>query len=310
MKIQNYIRKLALNLRGKIPERSLGKTGLTIPIFSLGGESLIKINDKYDEAVELIRLAYDIGIKYFDTALDYYPSEIRVGDALKDVRNNVIIATKTEGRTRDSAWRDLEKSLNNLKTDYIDIWQIHHIDHMDEVKTIMGPDGALQAFEEAKSQRLIKYIGITGHYDPIPLKKAILQYPFDTILMALNAADVHKNSFIRNLLPTAVKKNMGIIAMKVCSRGRIFEPVKLNNMKDALDYVFTLPISTAIIGHDNIRQLIENVIIAQDFKPLNKTEMNELENKTEDYSNLSLYFRKGYEKFNPWWKPYGYKEEK
>jgi len=307
MKLSDHIKRLAVNLRGKIPRRPLGKTGFMVPIFSLGGESLIKIKNKYNEAIELIQLAYDMGITYFDTALDYYPSEIRIGDALKSVRKNVIIATKTENRTRDGAWKDLEKSLNNLKTDYIDIWQIHHIDHLDEVKTILGPDGAITAFEEAKFQKIIKYIGITGHYDPIPLKRAIIDYSFDTILMALNAADIHKNSFIKNLLPIAVKKNMGIIAMKTCSRGRIFEPVKLNNMKDALNYVFTLPISTAIVGHDNIKQLIENIIIAQDFKPLSKIEMNELENKTKDYSNLSLYFRKGYEKFNPWWKPYGFK---
>ena len=135
MKLSDHIKRLAVNLRGKIPRRPLGKTGFMVPIFSLGGESLIKIKNKYNEAIELIQLAYDMGITYFDTALDYYPSEIRIGDALKSVRKNVIIATKTENRTRDGAWKDLEKSLNNLKTDYIDIWQIHHIDHLDEVKS-------------------------------------------------------------------------------------------------------------------------------------------------------------------------------
>lgn len=308
MKLSNYIRRLAINIRGPIPTRPLGKTGIEVPIFSLGGESLLKLEDKKDEAIELIQLAYEMGIKYFDTAMLYYPSELRVGEALKDVRKNVIIASKTEERTREKAWNDLQKSLNNLKTDYIDIYQIHHIDHMDEVKTIFGPDGAMEALREAKKQGIIKYIGITGHYDPVPLIKAIKQFKFDTILLALNAADIHKHSFIRNVIPVAKEKNMGIIAMKVCSRGRLFDPTRLNNMKDALDYVFSLPISTAIVGHDNIRQLIENIKIAQDFEPLTQDKMNELEEKTKEYAQLPLYFRKGYEEFNPFWKPYGYKK--
>lgn len=304
-----HISTIALNLRGPIPERSLGKTGIKVPILSLGGESLLKITDKYSEAVELLRTAYEMGIRYFDTAAIYYPSEIRVGDALRDVRKNVIIATKTAGRTRETAWRDIDKSLTNLKTDYIDILQAHHIDHIDEVKTILGPDGAMKAFEEAQEQRVIRFKGISGHYDPRPLKRAIQQYDFDTILMAVNAADVHHESFIKNLLPTAVSKNMGIIGMKVCSRGRIFDPTHLNNMKDALTYVLNLPISTAIVGHDNIKQLIENIKIAQDFEPLTSMQMQELENKTKDYASLSLFFRKGYEEFNPWWKPYAYTDK-
>lgn len=303
MNYSNYLRSIAIKIRGHIPERRLGKTGLKVPILSLGGESIIKIKDREAEAVELIQIAYNAGIRYFDTAPSYFPSEMRIGEALQGVRKNVIIATKTHDRTKIGSQRLLEKSLNSLKTDYIDIWQLHHVDHMDEIKTIFGPDGALSALRDAKEQGVVKYLGITGHYDPVPLLKAIKEFDFDTILMALNAADVHKHSFIIKLLPEAVKKNMGIIAMKTCSRGRIFDPLGINNMKDALDYVFSLPISTAIVGHDNIKQFIENMKIAQDFKPLNKIHMNELEEKTEPYNALALYFRKGYEKFNPWWKP-------
>ncbi len=309
MRLPNHIRRLALNIRGSIPTRPLGKTGIEVPIFSLGGESLLKLEDKKDEAIELIQLAYQMGIKYFDTAMDYYPSELRLGEALKEVRKDVVIATKTDERTREGAWNDLQKSLENLKTDYIDIWQVHHVDHEDELKTLFGPDGAITAFKEAKKQGLVKHIGITGHYDPVPIMKAIKEFKFDTVLAAVNAADIHKHSFIRNVLPLANKKEMGIIGMKVCSRGRLFEPTRLNNMKDALEYVLSLPISTAIVGHDNVQQLVENIKIAQDFEPLTKTEMNALEKKTEDYSELSLYFRKDYEKFNPWWKPYGYEEK-
>jgi len=310
MNISNHIRSIAMTTRGRIPERTLGKTGLKIPILSMGGESVLKIPDKETEAIELIRTAYNIGIRYFDTAPIYHPSELRVGEALKDVRKKVVIATKTHDRTKRGSWNLLEKSLENLKTDYIDIWQLHHVDHIDEVKTIFGPDGALSAMKEAKAQGLVKFLGITGHYDPTPLLKAIKQFDFDTILLAVNAADTHKYSFMKELIPEAIKRNMGIIAMKVCSRGRLFDPTGLNNMKDAMDYVFTLPISTAIIGHDNTRQLVENAKNAQDFTPLTKIQMNELEEKTKEYAQFGLYFRKGYEKFNPFWTPYGYEKKK
>ena len=172
---------------------------------------------------------------------------------------------------------------------------------MGEVSEIFKPDGAMKALIEAHEQGIVRFLGVTGHYDPKPLVEAINRFDFDTILMALNAADVHRHSFKINLLPEAVKKQMGIIAMKVCSRGRIFEPTYLNNMKDALDYVLTLPISTAIIGHDNIKQLVENIKIAQEFKPLTEEQMKELESKTEKYAPLALYFRKDCEKFNLWW---------
>lgn len=309
MNYSNHLRSVALKIRGHIPRRNLGKTGLKIPILSMGGESILKISDREPEAIELLQTTYNIGIRYFDTAPIYHPSELRIGEALKNVRKNIIIATKTHDRTKRGSWTLLEKSLNNLKTDYIDIWQLHHIDHPDEVKTIFGPDGALSAMKEAKEQGIVKYLGITGHYDPIPLLKAIKQFDFDTILLTLNAADTHKHSFMKKLLPEAVKRNMGIIAMKACSRGRLFDPAGINKMKDALDYVFTLPISTAIVGYDNIKQLVENVQTAQDFKPLNNIQMRELEKKCEPYNNLALYFRKDYEQFNPWWKPYGYENE-
>jgi len=310
MNHSNHLRSLALKIRGKIPERTLGKTGLKIPILSMGGESVVKIPNKETEAIELLQTAYKMGVRYFDTAPEYHPSELRVGKALEGVRKNVIIATKTHDRTKSGSWHLLEKSLQNLKTDYIDIWQLHHVDHDDEVRTIFGPDGAISAMKEAKAQGLVKYLGITGHYDPRPLLTAIRQFDFDTILLAINAADTHKYSFMKKLIPEAVNKNIGIIGMKVCSRGRLFDPTGLNNMKDAMDYVYTLPVTTAIIGHDNTKQLVENAKIAQDFKPLSRTQMNELEEKTKRYSEFGLYFRKGYERFNPFWEPYGYEKEK
>jgi aryl-alcohol dehydrogenase-like predicted oxidoreductase len=309
MDLSNHLRVVAVKSQGPLPRRVLGKTGLEVSCLGLGGESLIKIKNKHDEAIELIQTAYQMGINYFDTAATYDNSEVRVGEALEKVRKNVIIASKTDERTKEGAWAQLEQSLKNLRTDYLDIWQIHHIDTYKEVEAVLGPDGAYSALVEAKKQGLVRYLGITGHYDPAPLVDALKRVKFDTILLAMNAADVHKRSFIKRVLPEATGRDMGIIAMKVCCRGRIFDPTHLNNMKDALEYVLTLPIATAIVGHDNIKQLAENVMIAQNFKPLNISQMGDIEKLTESYANLALFFRKGNEKFNPFWKPFGYKGE-
>jgi aryl-alcohol dehydrogenase-like predicted oxidoreductase len=304
--LSDSLRQIVAQMGPEIPRRPLGKTGLNVTILGLGGESLLKTDD-YDSAVNLVRSAYMAGINYFDTAPGYYPSEIRVGNGLQGVRRNIILASKTEDRTYDGSWASLEKSLKNLKTDYLDIWQIHHIDHTDEVNQVFGAKGALKALQEAKEQGVVRFLGITSHYDPEPVVEAVRRFPFDTALVAVNAADVHKNSFIKGFLPRAVEQGIGIIGMKVCSRGRIFEPTALNSMKQALDYVWTLPVATAIVGHDNLKQLAENVMLARSFQPLATAEMEELEKKTKNYANLALFFRKGFEQFNPFWKPYGLK---
>jgi aryl-alcohol dehydrogenase-like predicted oxidoreductase len=306
MRLSNYIRSLSAQITGPLPKRPLGKTGLEVSILGMGGESALKIANGEDEAIELLHAAYEMGINYFDTASSYEHSEERIGKALSDVRKNIILATKVHNRTRDGAWRELENSLERLKTDHLDIWQIHHIDDMEEVKAAMGPDGALTALIEAREQGIVRHLGITGHYDPKPILEALQHFDFDMTLLSLNAADVHHRSFIKKLLPEAVDQRLGIVGMKVCCRGRIFDPNPghLNSMKDAMNYVLSLPISCAIVGHDNIQQLVENVKIAQEFKPLSRNQMDDIEEMTKSYANLALFFRRDYEEFNPFWKAY------
>lgn len=300
MDISNTLRLLSARLIGSLPTRPLGRTGLKTTILGLGGESLIKLKDKEKEAVELVRAAYELGINYFDTASGYYPSEIRVGKGLEGVRNQVILATKTDDRTASGSMKLLEKSLNHLKTDHIDIWQLHHLDKMAEVNKVFAKGGAMEALLSAKEQGMVKYLGITGHTDHRPLCEAMDRYQFDTALLAVNAADRYHESFMP-AIQNANKKGMGIIGMKVYGRGLIFEPTKLSSAEEAFNYVLSLPISTAIIGQDSIKQLLENVSIAQNFKPLTDEQMVRIAEKVKDYAKLALFFRKGCEKFNPWW---------
>jgi len=311
MRLSNHIRTISAQISGPIPKRPLGKTGLQMTILGMGGESIIKEPSEETAAIELLQTAYKLGINYFDTASSYDLSEERIGKALSDVRGDIILASKAQDRTKDGARRELDTSLKRLKTDHLDVWQIHHIDDMDEVKSVMGPDGALMALIEAKEQGLVHHIGITGHYDPSPILEALQHHPFDMTLLSLNAADVHHRSFIKKLLPEAVGQNLGIVGMKICCRGRIFDPNPghLHSMREAMHYVLSLPISGVIIGHDNIEQLIENVRIAQDFVPFSRNQMDDVEEKTKSYANLALFFRKDYEEFNPFWKAYPQKKK-
>ena len=287
-----------------MPLRPLGQTGQNVGLFSLGGQGLLEIPDHTDEAVAIINRAIDLGVNYLDSAWWYGhgSSETYYGEALKSRRKDIYLATKSGERTYDGAMRQLDESLKRLQTDHLDCWQMHNVRTQKDVDGIFAPDGALKAFQKARDEKITRFIGITGHRNPFVLKDAIGRFPFDTILMALNAADKHldgtgdETSFIKNLLPAAVEKKLGIIGMKVPALGKIFQPGGLATMNQAMGYVLTLPVSTVIIGIKTIPELEENVRIAKSFKPLKPEEMASLEELTRPYFADATFFKrqKGY----------------
>ena len=296
-----------------MPTRNLGRTSYSVGIFSLGGQAAVEQPDNEAEAVSIVERALDLGVNYIDTAARYggdVPrSQTYIGKVMKRRRKEAFLATKTHDRTRDGSMRLLEQSLKLLQTDHLDLWQIHNLSAMDQVDEIFRPDGAVKALREAKDQGVVRHIGVTGHADPEVLIAAISRFPFDTILMALNAADTHHLSFKEKLLPLAVEKQMGIIGMKIPARGRLLAgwtppaeggrgarpsdrgPGTLD-MKDALRYVLTLPVSTVIVGCDSVAQLEENVAIARAFNPLSPAQMADLETKAEPVHRQALFFRR------------------
>ena len=205
-----------------MPTRNLGKTGYKVGIFSLGGQAAIEKPHNEDVAVPIIEKALDLGVNYIDTSSIYGGperwSEQYVGKVMKRRRAEAFLATKTKERTRDGSMRMLETSLKLLQTDHIDLWQLHDIGTMTDINEIFAKGGAMEALLAAREQKIVRYLGITGHYRPDSLIEAIHRYPFDTILMAVNAADPHHYSFSEQLLPLAVEKQMGIIGMKVPAR--------------------------------------------------------------------------------------------
>jgi aryl-alcohol dehydrogenase-like predicted oxidoreductase len=296
-----------------MPTRNLGRTGYRVGIFSLGGQAAVEQPDNEAVAVPIVEKALDIGVNYIDTSARYGGaerwSERYIGQVMKRRRSEAFLATKTHDRTRDGSLKLLEKSLQLLQTDHVDLWQIHNLSKKEEVEQIFAPDGAVQALVKAREQGMVRFIGVTGHADPEVLAEAIRRFPFDTVLMAVNAADAHHLSFEKDLLPLAVEKEMGIIGMKIPARGRILSswtppppeqqrPGQVATrpgtitMKEALRFVLSLPVSTVIVGCDSVAQVEENVQIARAFTPLSATQMAELAARTEPVKRQALFFRR------------------
>jgi uncharacterized protein len=299
-----------------MPTRNLGKTGYKVGIFSLGGQAALERANNFDVAVPIIERALDLGVNYIDTSSIYGGpdrwSEQYVGKVMKTRRNDAFLATKTKERTRDGSLRMIEKSLQLLNTDHVDLWQLHDVGLPEDVNAIFAKGGAMEALREMQEQKVVRYLGVTGHYRPEALIDAVNRYPFDTILMAMNAADSHIHSFTDQLLPLVVEKQMGIIGMKVPSRGRLLStwtPPPLDaqrhswegsaiatrpgvmSMKEAVSFTLSHPVSTVIIGCDNVAQLEENVQIAREFTPLSQTQMASLNAAAAPVAEQSLFFR-------------------
>ena len=300
-----------------MPTRNLGKTGYKVGIFSLGGQAALEKPNNFDVAVPIVERALDLGVNYLDTSSIYGGperwSEQYVGKVMARRRNEAFLATKTKERTRDGSMRMIEKSLQLLQTDHVDLWQLHDVGIAKNIDEIFGKGGAMEALLEMKEQKVVRYLGVTGHYRPDVLIEAIHRYPFDTILMAMNAADPHHYSFNEELLPLAVEKQMGIIGMKIPARGRILSnwtPPSIEaqkhswegmaiqtdksgtlTMREAMYYTLSRPVSTVIIGCDTTAQLEENVQLAREFTPLNEKQSTELVARAEECSKPSLFFR-------------------
>lgn len=277
-----------------MPERPLGRTGHNVRLFSLGGQATIERAGTHDESLAIINRAIDLGVNYIDTAARYGNgiSQTYIGEVMKTRRREVFLATKTHDRTRDGSLRLLEESLKVLQTDHLDLWQLHNITTDAQLDTIFGKDGAIEAMQKARDDKMVRFLGITGHYDPDVLLRGIQRFDFDTILMALNPADRHHLAFTEKLLPLANQKQMGVIGMKIPARGRLFRSDGVNSMTDAMNYVLTLPVSTVIVGCDTVKQLEENIQIATGFRPLPASDMARLERLTAPYVMEASWFKR------------------
>jgi predicted aldo/keto reductase-like oxidoreductase len=271
---------------GDIPRRVFGKTGEKLTIIGQAGGRFPMCG--YEDAKAITLRAYELGVNYFDTARIYWDgkSEEVYGDVLPPFRKRIFLTTKSPQRTREGAAQDLEKSLRALKTDHVDLWQIHQVSSMDEVEQIFAPGGAIEAFEAAKKGGKCRFIGFTGHHDPEVHLAMLKRYDkYDTILMPLNPADPSYLSFEKLVLPVAVERGMGIQAMKSTANSRLLHAIPL---KDCLTYVLSLPIHCLALGCTTIGQIEDDVRIAQKFKPMTDEQLAKVRTDAAQFKGPEL----------------------
>jgi aryl-alcohol dehydrogenase-like predicted oxidoreductase len=250
-----------------------------VSALGLGGYHLGKIKS-VREAVRVVHAAIDAGITFMDNAWEYLDgrSEELMGKGLDGRRQQVFLMTKlcTHGRGKREAMRQLEQSLKRLKTDFLDLWQIHECVYYNDPERHFAPDGAVEALDQAKRDGKVRYVGFTGHKDPaIQLEMLSHDYPFDACQMPLNCFDSSFRSFERDVLPELRRRGIAPLGMKSLGGGRMVKN-KAVSAREALRYAMSLPVVTTISGIDSMRVLKQNVAVAASFKPLSPREMEAL----------------------------------
>jgi predicted aldo/keto reductase-like oxidoreductase len=269
-----------------IPRRRLGRTGCEVSQFALGGEGVLRTHGRVAEAVAVIHRALDQGVNYCDTSPAYAGSIDYYGAALGERRRDVFLASKTHDRSRDGSLRLLDESLGRLRTDHLDLWQLHDLRTPGDLRAIFGRGGALEALVQAREEGRVRFLGLTGHHDPAILLEAMSRFDFDTVLVALNGADVHRLSFARTVLVEAGRKGMGVIGMKVYAAGNLVR-AGANGLApaEAMGYVLSLAgVSTVVIGCSSPDEVDENAHIARAFRPFDEPAMRTLEQRTERHA--------------------------
>ena len=271
---------------GDIPRRTFGKTGEKLTVIGQAGGRFPLISE--EDAKAIVLRAYELGINYFDNAYSYWDghSEEVYGMVLPPFRKEVFITTKSTQRSRQEAAAELDLSLKRLRTDYVDLWQIHAVGEMEEVRQIFGPGGAVEAFEAAKKAGKCRFIGFTGHRDPEVHLAMLEAYDnYDSILMPLHIADPSYLSFEKRVLPVAVERGMGIQGMKNFGNAKLLQSFSTT---ECLSYVLSLPIHCTAIGCTTMGQLEDDVRIARQFKPFSGEQMAALRERAGKISGPRL----------------------
>jgi aryl-alcohol dehydrogenase-like predicted oxidoreductase len=284
------------NAPGDISRRPLGRTGEQVSVIGVGGYHLGTLST-VDDAMRLVHEAVDAGVNFFDNAWEYHDgrSEDLLGRALEGRRDKVLLMTKvcTHGRGRQVAMQQLEQSLKRLRTDHLDVWQIHEVIYENDPDLHFARDGVVAALDQARQEGKVRFVGFTGHKSPaIHLKMLAREYPFDTIQMPLNCFDATYRSFEQQVLPQLVRRRIAALGMK--SLGGDGQPMLhgVVTAEEALRYAMSLPVATTITGIDSLEVLRQNLAIARGFTPMSASDMQALRERCAAYAadgHLELY---------------------
>jgi aryl-alcohol dehydrogenase-like predicted oxidoreductase len=278
-----------------MPYRTLGKTGEKVSCIGLGGFHLGQSRLEEADAVRLFQSAVDRGINFSDNSWDYNQgeSERRVGKALKGRRDKVFVMSKFDGRTKGSALKQLDESLQRLEVDHLDLWQFHENIRLEDPDRFFADGGAHEAMLEARKAGKVRYLGFTGHKDPsVHLRMLELagkhKFEFDTVQMPLNVMDAHFRSFGKEVLPVLVKKNIGVLGMKSMASGHILRSKTVSAL-DCLHYALSLPTSVVITGIDSKAVLDQAFEAAKTFASVTQEELAAILEKTKPVASEGMF---------------------
>jgi aryl-alcohol dehydrogenase-like predicted oxidoreductase len=269
-------------VRGDMRYRALGRTGEEVSVIGLGGHHIGRQKDEKD-SIEIIRAAVDGGINFMDNCWDYHDggSEVRMGKALKDgYRKKVFLMTKIDGRTKKAAAEQIHQSLKRLQTEVIDLLQFHEVIRLEDPDRIFAKGGAMEAVLAAKKAGKVRFIGFTGHKDPLVHLRMLEVaeghgFRFDAVQMPLNVLDAHFRSFEKKVLPVLVEKGIGVLGMKSMGDGLVLKS-KAATAVECLHYAMTLPTSTVITGIDSMKILEQDLKAVKKFEPLTEKQVTAL----------------------------------
>jgi aryl-alcohol dehydrogenase-like predicted oxidoreductase len=273
---------------GTMPMRPFGNSPMRVSALGLGGHHLGAFK-AVEQAIRLVHAALDAGITFCDNCWEYFNgrSENWLGRALKGRRDRVFLMTKvcTHGRGADMALRMLDESLRRLRTDHLDLWQIHGVSFDNDPALAYATGGVLEALDKAKREGKTRFVGFTGHKDPaIHLEMLRRGYPFDAVQMPLNPLDANFRSFERHVLPEVNRRGMAALGMK--SMAGTAEAVQrgLLRAEDMLRYAMSLPVATTISGMDSLEVLNQNVRVARGFVPMTADEMQTVRDRCAPFA--------------------------
>ncbi|AVH64151.1 aldo/keto reductase [Nostoc sp. 'Peltigera membranacea cyanobiont' N6] len=283
--------------RGEMLYRNLGRTGEQVSVIGLGGYHIGSIKEE-QESIKLIRSAIDRGINFMDNSWDYHNGRSHrwMGNALKNgYRDKVFLMTKIDGRSKSAAKMQIDESLKDLQVDRIDLMQHHEILRFEDPDRVFAPGGSMEAVVEAQKAGKIRYIGFTGHKNPLihlqMLETATQNgFRFDTVQMPLNVMDAHFRSFEQQVLPVLVKNNIGVLGMKSIGESYILRSNTVSAI-ECLHYAMNLPTSVVITGIDSMEILDQAFEAVRTFKPMDQARVTALLARTREAAAKGQYER-------------------
>lgn len=277
-----------------IDTRGFGKAERSVSLVGLGGEGILRTHGQEMKATAVILEAIEQGINYFDCARVYKGSESYYGRIWGDrpsLRQRVFQASKSAERTRLGARNDLEQTLRTMKVEHLDLWQIHDVRTEEDLARISGPDGALEAFVQAREAGKTRFIGVTGHHDPRVLTRAVREWPVDSVMMPINPVEANLTGFMDTTLPEAQARGLAVIAMKVLGAGHYVSPQAGITPEKLIRFALSQDITVAIVGCSNPEHVDLLAQTGRPFTPLSQRVQAEMAHAFKPLARRLAFYR-------------------